>query len=218
MPLLQLVVLATIAMVGVAILRLVRVHLGRTPLPEGRGRRFLFLAFVVVPPIALGAVTQPAAAAGPLRGVSSLPIYVVIVAGLVILMSIAALLVGQVAHGRSSWLIGLALAGSEGERSVVTTDAPMTAKLAESVAVVDRANAAFPRGPGFPTQVDRAGFRVDWDALDGATRTLEGRIVDDHGLGLGVAAAVTATANDARSRLDTLRRLAADQGQAWAAG
>jgi hypothetical protein len=53
--------------------------------------------------------------------------------------------------------------------------------------------------------------------LDGATRSLEGRIADDHRLGLAVARATTATASDARSRLDTLRRLAVDQGQAWAA-
>ena len=64
---------------------------GRTPLPEGRGRRLFLLAFVVVPPIALG-------------GISALPTYVAIIAALAILMWIAAMLVGQVAHGdRAAW-------------------------------------------------------------------------------------------------------------------
>ncbi len=218
MPLLQLMVLATFAMAGVAILRLARVHLGRTPLPEGRGRRLLFLAFVVVPPMALAAVTQPPAAAGPLRGISSLPIYVVIVAGLVILMSVAALIIGKVADGRSGRLIALALSGREAEPSLAQTDPPITTKLAESVADVARANAVFPRGPEFPAQVHRAGFRGDWDALENANRTLEGRIADDHRLGLGVASAATTVAGDARSRLDTLRRIAGERGEVWAAG
>jgi hypothetical protein len=74
----------------------------------------------------------------------------------------------------------------------------------------------FPRGAAFPAQIARAGFRDDWDVLDGATRTLEGRIAADHRLGLAVGSGATATARDARSRLDTLRRLAGDQGQAWA--
>ena len=44
-----------------------------------------------------------------------------------------------------------------------------------------------------------------------------GRILDDRGLGLAVASGATAIATDARSRLDTLRRLALDNGQVWAA-
>ena len=93
----------------------------------------------------------------------------------------------------------------------------MTAELAESVRIVDRANAAFPRGAAFPTQVSRAGFRDDWDHLDGATRSLEDQIAVDRKLGLAVSSGATRVADDARSRLDTLRRLAGDQGQAWAA-
>ena len=43
---------------------------------------------------------------------------------------------------------------------------------------------------------------------------LEGRIADEHRIGLAVAS--SAAAEDARSRLDTLRRLYVDRGQAWA--
>ena len=59
MPVLQLLVLAVLSMVGLAALRLVRVHLGRTPLPDGRGRRLFLIAFVIVPPLVLG-VADPA--------------------------------------------------------------------------------------------------------------------------------------------------------------
>jgi soluble lytic murein transglycosylase-like protein len=95
-------------------------------------------------------------------------------------------------------------------------DQPLTAPLAESQSFVDVANAVFPRGPKFPAQVDRPDFRAAWDALDAATRTLEGRIADDEGRGLGVASSATASAEDARGRLETLRTLASDGGQAWA--
>jgi hypothetical protein len=88
--------------------------------------------------------------------------------------------------------------------------------LVESVALVGRANVAFPRGPEFAAQIDRVGFRVDWDALDAATATLEVQIADDRRSGVGVASSATAMAQDARSRLDTLRRLAGDHGQVWA--
>jgi hypothetical protein len=203
MPL-QLIVLGIVAMAGLATLRVVRVRRGLTPLPDGRGRRLFQIAFVVVPPIALA-------------GIGALPMYVVIIAALVILMWIASLIIGLVANSRTSRLLRLALAGREENLDDVRVDPKVTAGLAESVRVVDRANSVFPRGPAFPVQISRAGFRDDWDVLDGATRTLEGRIADDHRLGLAVASAATATASDARSRLDTLRRLAGDQGQAWAA-
>ena len=48
---------------------------------------------------------------------------------------------------------------------------------AKRVGICDEANSAFPRGSAFPAQVDRVGFRADWDALDDATRTLERNIV-----------------------------------------
>ncbi len=214
MPLLQLAVLATVAMAALATLRLVRLYLGRSPLPEGRGRRLFLLAFVIGPPLALGALTQPSSTPG-LGGVTSLPLYIAILTSLAFLMWLVAQIVGQVTRSRAGRILRLALAGSEGEPAV-PTDPPLTAKLAECVADVGRANAAFPRGPQFSSQVDREGFRVDWDALDGATRTLEDRIADDRGLGLDVASAATAVADDARSRLDTLHRVALDHGRTWA--
>jgi hypothetical protein len=217
MPLLPLLILGIIAMAGLATLRVVRANRGLTPLPDGRGRRLFQLGFLVLPPIALGLVTQPAPPANQFWGVGAIPIYVAVVGGLAILMWIASGIVGMLAHGKTSKSIRLALSGYEGDPYAVRIDPPVTAPLAASVASVDRANAAFPRGPGFPSQVERAGFRDAWDELDGATRTLEGRIADDRRQGLAVARAVTETASDARSRLDTLRRLAVDNGQAWAA-
>ncbi len=214
MSALQLLILAVVAMAGLATLRLARVHVGRTPFPEGRGRRLLTLGFLVAPPFALGMLIGPVATAAALRGVLTVPPYLAILAALEILLWITSLVVRRVAHGRSRALLLIALVGNEGDREEV--DAPVTARLAESVGLVERANAVFPRGPEFPAQVERAGFRGDWDNLEAATATLEGRIADDHRLGLGVASAATATARDARSRLDTLRGLALDHGQAWA--
>lgn len=199
----QLLVLAVAAMSGLAAVRLVRVHFGRTPLPEVRGMRLIVLAALLAPPIALGAF-------------SSLPVYLLLLVALVSLMWAAAVVVQMVARGRIRPLLLVALVGSEGDPEDVAYDPPVTAKLAASVALVDRANAVFPRGHEFPLQVDRAGFRFAWDALDTATGTLEGRIADDHRIGLAVASAAVATADDARSRLDTLRRLAVDGGQVWA--
>lgn len=204
MPTPQLIALGILAMAGLATLRVVRFQGGRTPLPDGRGRRLFLLAFVVLPPIALG-------------GIGALPMYVAVIAVLATLMWMAALLVGRMATGKSGRLVQVAFGGPEGDPYRARVEPAVTAQLAESVRIVDRANSAFPRGSEFPAQISRAGFRDDWDVLDGATRSLEGRIADDHRLGLAVASAATATAGDARSRLDTLRRLAVDQGQAWAA-
>jgi hypothetical protein len=217
MPLQPPIILGIVAMAGLAVMRVVRVNRGLTPLPDGRWRRPFLLGFVVVPPVALGLLTQPAPPASQLWGLGALPAYVAIVATLAIVMWIAAQIVGQVSHGRSGRLVRLALTGYEGDPYEARVDPAVTATLAESVAIVDRANAAFPRGPGFPSQVSRLGFREDWDELDVATRTLEGRIADDYRLGLSVASGVRATASDARSRLDALRRHAFDDGQAWAA-
>jgi hypothetical protein len=203
MPLPQLIVLGIVAMAGLATLRVVRVHRGRTPLPDGRGRRLFLFGFVVLPPLALG-------------GIGAVPMYVLVITALVILMGIASLIIGLVTSSRSGQLLRLALTGREQHLGDVRFDPKVTAELAESVRIVDRANAVFPRGAAFPAQIARTGFRDDWDVLDGATRTLEGRIADDHRRGLAVGSAATATAHDARSRLDTLRRLARDQGQAWA--
>ena len=158
MPLLPLIVLGVVAMAGLATLRVLRVHQGRTPLPDGRGRRLFLLGFVVIPPVLLGALTQTAPPANQLSGLGAVPTYVVIIGALAILMWIASQVVGVVAHGPTSRLVRVALAGHEGDPYAARVDAPVTANLAESVVVVDRANAAFPRGAGFPSQVSRVGL------------------------------------------------------------
>ena len=216
MSVLHLLVVAIIGMCALGGLRLLRVHLGRTPHPEGAARWPFILAFVCGPPIVLGAVIAPAGASTLLGGLTSVPLYGIMLAGLAILMVLVAAAVGPVAPGRARPILKLALIGSEGDPYDVPFDPPMTARLAGTVALVDAANAAFPRGHAFPLQVDRSDFRVDWDALDAITRTLEGRIADDHRLGVAIASTVLGTAEDARSRLDTLHRLALARGQAWA--
>ena len=65
-------------------------------------------------------------------------------------MWIAAQVVGVVATGRTARLLQVALAGHEEDKYAVRPDAAVTAELAESVRIVDRANAAFPRGRGVP--------------------------------------------------------------------
>jgi hypothetical protein len=213
---LQLLILAVAATAYLVILRSLRGYRGLTPLPEGRARLLFFFALLFMPPIALDVVGRPTMAAGELQAIVSVPLYLAILGALAFLMGLLALVVRLVVHGRPRRLLMLALVGSEGEPDLVA-DPPLTAVLAESLALVDRTNAAFPRGLEFPLQVDRDGFRGAWDALDAATRTLEGRIADDSRLGLAVASAAKSMAGDARGRLETLRRLAVDHGQAWAA-
>ena len=208
MPLLLLIV-AVAAMTGLAILRVARVQSGRTPLPEGRARKLFKIAFIVVPPVALGA---PAGA--PLGGLVWVPLYALILAGLMVLMTIAAVIVERVVKGRARRVLLLALVGSEGDPEDLPFDPPVTARLAESIALVDRANTLFPRGLAFPRQVERADFRSAWGALDDATRLLEGQIAEDRRLGLGTASAASVTAVDARGRLDTLLDIAHRRGLA----
>lgn len=211
-----LIVAAAGMLVLLAVSRLVRVHFGRSPHPEGRARLPFILAFVLLPPIVIEAlVLHPTTSAAQLHVFESELVYIAALAFFSILMGIAALIVRLVVHGRLRPLLLLALVGSEADPNVVSSDPALTPELARDVALVDTANAVFPRGPEFATQIDRAGFRDDWDALEAATSTLEARIADDHRLGLPVASSATATARDARSRLDTLRRLAVDDGQAW---
>lgn len=214
MPLPQLFVLAVAAMIGLAAMRLVRVHLARVPHPDGRYRIPFILAFLVVPPIVLGALIDPATR--PFGGIAWVPMYVALLAAIAIVMWMAAVLVRERAPRRARPLLLLALVASEGEHLDDGFDPPLTAGLAESQSHVDAANAVFPRGLEFPAQIDRAGFRPAWDALDAATRTLEGRIADDEDHGRRVASSATASAEDARGRLETLRQLASDGGQAWA--
>ena len=212
----QLLVLAVAAMTLLATLRLVRVHYGRTPLPDGRGRLLFMLAFVLAPPLALGTLTQPADSVAQLRGVAWVSLYTIVLAGLVILMWVAALVVSLAPPSRARRMLVLALMGSEGD-PLEEADPPLTARLAESMALVDRTNAVFPRGPEFQAQVERSGFRPAWDALDAATRVLESQMADDYRLGLGVGSAAATTSRDARSRLNTLRGSAVAQGQAFPA-
>jgi hypothetical protein len=109
----------------------------------------------------------------------------------------------------------LALIGRD-TSGFIPFDPPMTTELAADVDAVDKANAAFPRGRAFMSQVAMPGFQSTWEALDAATRSLEGRIAEQRTLRLGVAERAIDTASDARGRLDTLRRDAASGGQAWA--
>jgi hypothetical protein len=214
MPLPQPLVLAIAAMIGLAVLRLARVHLGREPHPDGKARLLFFLAFLIAPPIVIGTLLQ--SGAGPLGGGAAwLPLYVAGVVVLAILMSIAAIIVRLIAPRRVRPHLLMALNASK-DKPGVEIDPPLTARLADSRTSVDAANAVFPRGVDFPTQIDRAGFRQSWDWLDAATRKLEERIVEDQTLGKGVASAARDTAEDARGRLEMLRRLAAEGGQAWA--
>jgi hypothetical protein len=204
MELLQILIVAILAMAALAALRVVRVlRFGRTPLPD-RGRGLFLVGFVLVPPIALW-------------GLTAVPVYVGVIAALAVLMWIAASVLDRLTVRRTGQIVRLALVGSEGD-PIDSGATPLTARLSESIGLVTRANAVFPRGIQFPKQADRAGFRDDWDALDDATRTLETRIADDHRLGLGVSATASTLADDARSRLVTLRRIASDHGQAWAKG
>jgi hypothetical protein len=209
----QLLILAVAAMATLALSRVARVQYGRTPHLQGRGRRIFTIGLLYVPPLLL--VLMQAAPSGQLR-IGWISPYTMILVAIWILMGVTALIVRFVAPVRYRPLLILALAGIEPDPYDVPFDPPMTARLAKNVALVERTNAAFPRGVQFPRQVDRSGFREDWDALEGATRTLEGTIADDFRLGLAVASGARATAADARSRLDTLRRLATDKGQAWA--
>ena len=210
MPL-PLFLIAVVAMTGLAILRLVRVHRGHTPLPEGKSRTAFLIAFLVVPPVVLKAVLVPTPSGSPIGWFLWVPLYAVILGLLVVAMTIAAMIVERTVNGRWRRPLMLALVGSEGDPEDIPFDPPVTTRLAECMALVDRTNAAFPRGLAFPGQVDRADFREAWGALDGATSSLEGSIADDRRLGLGIATAASATALDARGRLDTLLGLANDR-------
>jgi len=212
----QLIILAVVAMIGIAALRVARVHVGRSPLPAGRARLPFMLAFVIVPPLALDWLVAPGSTASQVSGAPAVLLYGVILLALVVLMWIAAVIVQIVAPGRWRPLLLLALIGREVDPGDAPLDPPVTAQLAASMAAVDGANAAFVRGPGFAAEIDRPGFRDGWDALDAATSALEGQIAVDNHLGLGAASEATATAKDARSRLDTLHRLAAVEEQARA--
>jgi hypothetical protein len=207
MSLLQVLILGLAVMVGLAVSRIVLDHLDRAPHPEGFRRLLILAAFLFLPPIAFGMLTAPSA--GPLLGVATVLPYALVLAGLVLLMWLGAQVARHVVRGRARPLVLLALVGNRGEHDDIPYDPPVTRKLAASVALVDGVNRLFPRGPEFAAQVERPGFQTDWDALDAATQSLEAGIADDRKLGLPVASGATATAFDARGRLNTLQRLAA---------
>jgi hypothetical protein len=211
MPLPQPLILAIVAMIGLAALRVIRARLGREPHPDGKARLPFILAFLIVPPVVLGTMFG-----AQLGGISWLPLYVVTVAVLAILMSITAMIVRIVAPVRSRPLLLMALNASKVKPSK-RIDPPLTTRLTASRILVDAANAVFPSGAVFPTHIDRPDFRRSWDSLNDATRVLETQIAEDETLGKGASSVATATADNARSRLETLRRLAAEGGQAWAA-
>jgi hypothetical protein len=217
MPLQQLFVLAVAGMVFLAAMRVVRVQFGRTPHPEGLAKLLFVLAFVSLPPLGLGLLADQGGARGILTGLLWVPVYSIMLVGLLLVMRVAAEVVAVVTPRRPRRVLVLALAALEGDRNDVPYDPPVTPGLAAIVALVDRNNGVFPRGAAFRDEIDRVGFRASWDALDAATARLEAAMAEDHRLGRGVASAVTATARDARGRLDTLRQLAVDDGQAWVA-
>jgi hypothetical protein len=214
MPLQQLFVLAVAGMVFLAVMRVLRVRYGRTPHPEGMAKLLFGLAFVSLPPLALG-LTGQAGASGVLGGFPWIPVYAIMLVGLLIVMWVAALVVAAVAPRRLRRLLLLALIAHEVDSSDVPSNPPVTPQLAAIAALVQRSNDVFPRGMGFAAEIDRPGFRASWDALDAETGRLEAAMAEDQLLGRGVASAVTALARDARSRLDTLRRLSLDDGQSW---
>jgi len=202
MELTQLVILASVSMAGLAALRLVRVlRFKRTPLPDGPGRIPFMLAFALGPPFVLA-------------GRDAVPLYLGALAGVVFAMWVAAAILEGLTSSRAGQLARLALVGTESD-PIDSGLTPVTARLSESMQRVAKANDVFPRGVAFAHEIDRPGFRDDWDALQGATEALEVEIAEDHRLGLGVSASATALAEDARSRLDTLRRLADGHGQSW---
>ena len=214
MPFQQLFVLAVAGVVFLAVMRVVRVQSGRAPHPEGLAKILFGLAFVSLPPLALG-LTGQAGATGVLGGLTWIPVYAIMLVGLLIVMWVAAVIVASVAPRRTRSLLLLALIASEGDPYDVPRNPPVTPQLAAIAALVQRSNDVFPRGMGFRAEIDRPGFRASWEELDAATGRLEAAMAEDQRLGRGVASAVTAMARDARSRLDTLRQFAVEDGQSW---
>ncbi|MFI5261240.1 MAG: hypothetical protein ACHQZR_01645 [Candidatus Limnocylindrales bacterium] len=217
MSLLQQLLVAIAAMIVLIALRLVRARAGRTPFPQGRGRLLLIIAFLIVPPVAAGWLTDPAVRATPLLAIASLPVYIALFALLTILMAVVVRLDQAVRPGRSHRLLRIALLGRDDDPAYTNFDPPLKGELARAVALVERSNAAFPRGSSFPDEVDQPGFRTAWDALDADATALEMRLASERRLGHPVPSEAVAMAADARGRLETLRQFASDHGQAWAA-
>jgi hypothetical protein len=207
---LLLVLVAVLAFVGLGALRIGRVRAHRDA-PDGWLRFGFVAAFLLIPPIVLQVVLAPKG----IDAVGAVTLYVGAVVLLWVLTWVVALLVARFAPVEGRQMMLLALIGRD-TSGIVPFDPPMTATLAAEVEAVDLLNAAFPRGHAFMAQVSMPGFRTTWEALDTATRTLEDDISEQRRLHLGVSEQAIETANDARGRLDTLRRDAATGGQAWA--
>src|SRR5687767_13200994 len=101
MPFPQLFVLAIASVAMLAVVRLARVRLGRSPLPDGRAKWLFRVAFVLIPPIALGALFQTTTSSGPLRGIAWVPVYAMMVVAILSAMWIAAVIVQLIVRGRA---------------------------------------------------------------------------------------------------------------------
>jgi hypothetical protein len=211
---LLLLLTAVVAFVGLAALRIGRVRTHRDS-PDGWLRLGFVAAFLLIPPIVLQVVAAPNTGPGRVDAFGAVVLYVGAVFALWVLTWVVALLVARFAPIERRGMLLLALIGRD-TSGIVPFDPPMTATLTADVDAVDRLNEAFPRGRAFMTQVSMPGFRSTWEALDVATRALEEEIAEQRRLHLGVSEHAIETANDARGRLDTLRRDAATGGQAWA--
>lgn len=203
----QLLILAAIVVVALVPLRLIRMGLGRSPFPEGLARYASILVLLVAPPLILHSVT-PVSVTGDLIAVVWLPVFAMLIGAVAFAMTLIAAVLDRILPVRRRRQVLLALVGNEGDPYRAEADAPLTPLLVERMRSVARANAAFPRGHAFAAAVHAEGFTSAWTELDVATTSLEAEMAVDKGRGLGIAAAVRATATDARNRLDTLRWLA----------
>lgn len=217
MTLQQLLVLTAAAMLAVlAVTRVVRVRRGLSPHPAGKARVPFVLAFLFLPPVVVEVVVlRPATSAEQLHIIESVLVYLGALVLFAIAMALAGLVARLIAPVRMRRILFVALVGSEADPYDLPLIPKLSTRLAKRIGAVERANAAFPRGPSFPDEIDRSGFREDWDALDSATTSLEDGIAEDLKLGVPVPYVAIDTARDARSRLDSLRRLALDEGRPW---
>ena len=202
----QLLILAIVLVLALVPLRLIRMRLGRTPFPDGLARWLSVLGLVVAPPLILHAIT-PRDVTGDFVSVIWVPIFATMLGAVTFAMTLLAIVLERVVPARRRRTMLLALVGNEGDPYRAVADPPMTPSLLERMRAVARANAVFPRGHAFPEAVHASGFSSAWAALDVATTSLEQEMASESAHGVGIAAAVRATATDARSRLDTLRWL-----------
>jgi hypothetical protein len=209
-----LVLAAAAAFALIAGWRLYRIRADRDPLP-GWLRIVVGVLMLVVTPIALQTAFGRTSGPGSLDLASGILLYVVAFVVIWLAMIGGSVLVARFAPAKQRQTLLLAMVGRD-TSGMVPFDPPMSAALADSVEQVDRLNAEFPRGPAFIGQIGTPGFRPTWDALDDATRTLEGQIAEQRRLGLGISEHAVNSAADARSRLDALRQAAQGAGQPWA--